>query len=198
MNFFKKLFSSKKNEEESDSESNNAAPGVSGVFTKEYFDNRYTEDAIDPVVLDGCFKMIEGYFLANKIQRLVQSPINYPSNLDQLDREGFGFVLYCKAFQIVEEEATLFIAYSFSDYLINKYGFKLYKDSEPEYPLRGMTLKYDQNDVVLSLYPFEYTSKVLNENSTFTDLEEKISSHLAELPKKDDILNTILNAEKDN
>ncbi len=104
--------------------------------------------------------MIENYFIDNKIESKIKKPINHPVNLDQVDQDGF--VLYCKAFQLDEVQATLFLAYSLSDFLINKYGFKLYKDSEPEYPLRGMTLKYDKNGAVLSLYPYEYASKVLN------------------------------------
>ena len=85
-------------------------------------------------MLDGCLKMIENYFIDNKIERKIESPINHPINLDQVDQDGFGFVLYCKAFQLGEEQVTLFLAYSFSDFLINKYGFKLFKDSKPEYP----------------------------------------------------------------
>ena len=186
MNFFKKLFSTKK--EENKSETKNEGSDLGGIYTTEYFDKRYTEDKIDAGMLDGCFKMIESYLIDNKIERKIESPINHPINLDQLDQDGFGFVMYCKAFQLGEKEATLFLAYSFSDFLINKYGFKLFKDSEPDYPLRGMTLKYDKNGVVLSLYPYEYASKVLNGNATFTEMEGKLNAQLTEMPEMDDIL----------
>jgi hypothetical protein len=104
-------------------------------------------------------------------------------------------MLYCSAFQLGQEQATLFLAYTFSDFLINKYGFKLFKDSKPEYPLRGMTLKYDKNGVVLSLYPYEYASKVLNGNETFAELEGKLNAQLSEMP---DINDLISNLKPDN
>lgn len=175
MSFLKRIFSSKK-------ETNNYEPKQSQINTKEYFDNRYIEDSIDPKMLEGCLKMIESYFIDNKIERKIQSPINHPINLDQVDQDGFGFLLYCKAFQIEESQAAMFVAYSFSDFLIKKYGFKLYMDSKPEYPLRSMTLKYEKDEVFLSLYPFEYTAKVLNGNSTFSDLVEKIKTQIEEMP----------------
>jgi hypothetical protein len=193
MNFFKKLFSTKKEEIKSESKEGS---NFEGVYSTEYFDKRYSDDKIDKGMLDGCLKMIESYLIDNKIDRKIETPINHPINLDQVDQDGFGFVLYCNAFQLGEEQATLFLAYSFSDFLINKYGFKLFKDSKPEYPLRGMTLKYDKNGVVLSLYPYEYASKVLNGNQTFTEMEERLNSQLAEMPKMDDILNKYIKPEE--
>jgi hypothetical protein len=193
MNFLKKLFSTKKEEIESESKEGS---NFEGVYSTEYFDKRYSEENIKAGMLDGCLKMIESYFIDNKIERKIETPINHPINLDQVDQDGFGFVLYCNAFQLGEEQATLFLAYSFSDFLINKYGFKLFKDSKPEYPLRGMTLKYDKNGVVLSLYPYEYASKVLNGNQTFTEMEERLNSQLAEMPKMDEILNKFIKPEE--
>ncbi|WP_286969983.1 hypothetical protein [Flavobacterium sp. UBA4854] len=180
MSFFKKLFSSKK-------EPNNYGSNQSQINTKEYFDDRYTEDIIDPKMLEGCLKMIESYFIDNKIEKKIETPINHPTNLDQVDQDGFGFLLYCKAFQIEESQAAMFLAYSFSDFLIKKYDFKLYMDSKPDYPLRSMTLKYEKGEVFLSLYPFEYTTKVLNGNSTFSDLVEKIKTQIDEMPDLEDL-----------
>jgi hypothetical protein len=59
-----------------------------------------------------------------------------------------------------------------------------------------MTLKYDKNGVVLSLYPYEYASKVLNGNQTYTEMEERLNSQLAEMPKMDDILNKYIKPEE--
>lgn len=195
MNFLKKLFSTKKDEIKSESKEGS---NLEGVYTTEYFDKRYSEYKIETGMLDGCLKMIESYFMDNKIERKIENPINHPINLDQVDQDGFGFVMYCNAFQLGEEQATLFLAYAFSDFLINEYGFKLFKDSKPEYPLRGMTLKYDKNGVVLSLYPYEYASKVLNGNQTFIEMVEKLNSQLAEMPKMDDILYKFINPEDEN
>lgn len=191
MNFFKKLFSSNK-------ESNHEGSDFKGIHSTEYFDSRYTEDKIKPDMLDGCLKMVESYFTDNKIERKIETPVNHPTNLDQVDQEGFGFVLYCNAFQLGEEQATLFLAYAFSDFLIHKYGFKLYKDAKPEYPLRGMTLKYDKNGVMLSLYPYEYASKVLNGNETFSAMEEKLNTQIAEMPKMDEIMEKYINPEEEH
>ncbi len=185
MSFFRKLFFSTKKEEETEKEGLN----IDGIHTTEYFEKRYREDNIDAEMLDGCLKMVEGYFIANKITRKMEDPINHPNNLDQTDQAGFGFVLYCKAYQLGEAQATLFLAISFSDFLIKKYGFKLYKDEKPEYPLRGMTLKYNKNGVVLSLYPYEYASKVLNGNETFSQMEEKLNNQLEKMPNVEDFIN---------
>jgi len=189
MNLFEKLFSKKKRT------ANKEEPNFSGIHIKENFKDRFTEEKIDVETLDGCFKMIESYFIDNKIERKIDSPINHIMNLDQVDQDGFGFILYCKAFDLGEAEATLFLALSFSDYLINKYGFKLYKDSKPEYPMRSMTLKYNKDDVVLSLYPFEYVSKVLNGNQTFTEMDEKLNSQLLEIPTKEELIDKFTKPE---
>ncbi|WP_309838570.1 hypothetical protein [Flavobacterium sp. 2755] len=189
ISFFKRLFTSKK-------ESNGTKTKINQVYSTTYFDNRYTEEGIEPTILDGCLKMIESYFIDNKIERKIESPINHPANLDQVDQDGFGFLLYCNAFQIEEFQATMFLAYAFSDFLMNRYGFKLYSDSKPEYPLRSMTLKYEKDEVFLSLYPFEYTSKVLKGNATFSDLAEKISSQIEEMPNIEDLIKNSNNANE--
>lgn len=186
MNFFKKLFSAKKSENKP--EADPAEVPFQGIHTTDYFDKRYTEDSIEPDMLDGCLKMVESYFLDNKIEQKIKKTVNHPANLDQVVQDGFGFVLYCNAFKMGEREATLFLAYAFSDFLVQKYGFKLFRDAQPEYPLRSMTLKYDKNGVVLSLYPYEYASKVLNEDQSFEALESKLSVQIAHLPDKDTIL----------
>ena len=76
-----------------------------------------------------------------------------------------------------------------------RYGFKLFKDATPEYPLRGMTLKYDRNGVVLSLYPYEYASKVLTGNQTFSEMNERLDAQLAKMPNMDDLLSTNKNSK---
>ncbi len=196
MNFFKKLFSSKKLTNET--VNNNEGINFQGISSTEYFDERYIEENINPEMLDGCLKMIESYFIDNKIEQKIKNPINHPINLDQVDREGFGFVLYCNAFQLDEQKATLFLAYSFSDFLIKNYGFKLYKDLKPEYPLRGMTLKYDKNGTFLSLYPYEYSSKVLNGNESFEEFVGRINSQIKEMPKLNEEIQKFINPEGEN
>jgi hypothetical protein len=188
MNFLKRIFSgnaSKSAEQPAPKEE------VSAIISETYFGERYTEQDPDndPVMLDGCLKMVESYFLDNKLERRVESPVNHPSNLDQTMDDGFGFKLYCQAFNMGETEATLFLAIAFSEFMIRELDFKLYKDHQPEYPLRGMTLKYDRNGVLLSLYPYEYASKVLNYEGSFEELYQKIKDHLKNLPSQEELLN---------
>ncbi|MCP9752847.1 hypothetical protein [Ferruginibacter sp. HRS2-29] len=187
MSFFKRLFSGNKKGNPSGEE----IP-VNGIITEEHMKNWYTRDDIDPAMLEGCLKMVESYFLDNKLEWNKDFPVNHPENLDKTVDEGFGFRMYCKAFQLEEAQATLFLALAFSNYLINEYGFVLYKDKEPEYPLRGMTLKYDRNGVLLSLYPFEYASKVLDYEGSFTSMNSKLAEALQQMPDKEEIMKNFL------
>ena len=195
MNFFKKLFSSGKENEPKEQEVN-----VNSIYSDTYFNERYTEQDLknDPVLLDGCIKMIEGFFIANKVERKVENPVNHPVNLDQTIDEGFGFRMYCKAFQFGDAQTGMFLAYAFSGFLINNYGFKLYKDNKPEFPLRSMTLKYDKDGTVLSLYPFEYSLKVLNYESTFEELHNRIDAQLKSMPRVEDLLKNITGGKEDS
>ncbi len=78
------------------------------------------------------------------------------------------------------------------NYLRNQ-KFKLYKDNQPEFPLRTLTLKYDQNGVVLSIYPFEYALKVLNYEATFEDLYNKIETNIGKMPGITDLVDKYIN-----
>jgi hypothetical protein len=190
MNFFKGLFSSGKGK----TETNQQKVAVEAVYTDEYFKDRYTEQNINdkPMILDGCLKMIGGYFLANKIQQKIAEPVNHPVNLDQVVVDGMGFHTYCQALQLEDGAIITTLAYAFGAFLINSHGFKLYKDSKPEVPLRSMTLKYDKNGIVLSIYPFEYALKVLDRESAFEVLYNKITNQIATMPDKETLLKTSL------
>lgn len=115
-----------------------------------------------------------------KNERVTTSPINHPLNLDLVARQSMEFESYCSAHQLGESDAAMFLAYAFSDFLIVKYSFKLFIDMEPEYPLRGMVLIYEEGEHCLSLFPFEYASKVLKPHITFVELEECIKNQLTE------------------
>jgi hypothetical protein len=203
MNFFRKIFTSKKENQKSkptnnsgsnpQSEPKNASKvGFGDIATHEYFEQRYQEDTISESILDGTLKMIEGYFVANKIKPIIEKPINHPKNLDQTIDDGFGFVLYCKATNMDENFAVGILAMAFKDFMIKHHGFKLYKDSKPEYPLRDMTLKYDNQGAKLSLYPIEYGTKVINYQASFNDLYERIKNNLENMPTSDDLFNQLM------
>ncbi|WP_299684398.1 hypothetical protein [uncultured Dokdonia sp.] len=195
MSFLKNLFKGKKPKQTS---KNDSKVGINTIATSEYFDKRYQEDTVDTAILEGTLKMIEAYFPANKIQPVVEKPINHPKNLDQTIDDGFGFVMYCKAMDMDESYAVGLLAMAFNDFMIKHHNFKLYKDSEPEYPLRGMTLKYDNQGAKLSLYPIEYATKVINYEANFTDLYERIKGHVTNMPSSDEVFNKLMKGLDNN
>ncbi|WP_430409934.1 hypothetical protein [Kordia sp.] len=211
MNFFKKLFSSKKQTEKqvpkhpqeasktvSKNNDQTKKGEVKEIFTTEYFDKRYTEDRIDEFILDGCLKIIKGFYIDTNIEQKIENPLNHPINLDQVIEDGMGFHMYCKAFNLADKETTMYLALAFADYMIKTFDFKLYQDSEPEFPLRAMTIKYDKNQTVMSLYPIEYALKVLNNQATFEDMHSKVKTHLESMPDMNDLLNQFMNKDKDS
>lgn len=183
MNFFKKLFSKRTSQSSTSNPSNPSKDHVNfkGIHAKEDAEKRFKEDTIDSGLVKGCAQMLEGYFKANKITDYIKDPLTHPSNLDKSINEGFGFALYCKSSDFGERETAFFMALAIADYLMKKYDFKLFKDNQPEYPLRVMALKYNKNDVVLSLYPFEYASKALNYGDGFEMLVERVEANLNQL-----------------
>lgn len=191
MSFFKKFF--KKKNKKSEHTIPERPAGFSGISTEEHFNNRFTEEPLDAIMVDGALKMVQSFFMDTKSQAKVESPINHPINLDQTIDESFGFKLYCSAFDMGEQHALMFLAMSFNEFLISKHGFKLYRDSEPEFPLRSMTLKYNNEGAIISLYPIEYTSQVLNHQATFEDLYNKVKSNLESMPTAEDIYNRLMN-----
>lgn len=202
MNFFKKLFSSNKEEtaNAADSQIDNEKRDftkntskkeneVDAIYTEEYFAKRYTENNLNGnSVLGGSLKMIESYFLDNTIEPKIKSQIDHPNNLDQTINEGLGFHMYCSSFQFEDNAIIMFLAMAMSNFYVNHLDFKLYNDNDPEFPLRKMTLKYNKNGAVLSLYPYEYSLKVLNNEATFTELFDKIKNQLESMPNVETVL----------
>ena len=180
MKFLKRLFSSK--------HKNSTQKNKIGVDTQEYFEERYTEEQENHSIIDGSLKMIRSYFIDNKIDKKVKNPINHPLNLDQVVDDGMGFQLYCKAFEMEDTMIIGMLATAFSEFMKTSFGFKSYRDHEPEYPLRSMTLKYNKNGIVLSLYPYEYALKVLNYETTFEQLYTKVKAHLENMPNVEKLI----------
>lgn len=193
MNLFKKLFSSNK-EETNENKINSEAPNIKEIYSEDYFKNRFVETDIyeNQSMMDGCMKMIESYYLDNNIEKTINNPINHPANLDQVVGEGMGFHMYCKSFGQEDSQIIFILAYAFAEFLIKENGFKYYKDSEPEFPLRSMTLKLEVNGAVLSLYPFEYSLKVLNNETKFESLYDKLNAQTQSMPNiKDDFMRNL-------
>ncbi|MGB1039691.1 MAG: hypothetical protein ACPGVD_02365 [Flavobacteriales bacterium] len=206
-NFFKRKQQTSKKSNESDKEylslnkqTNNdeSEVGLSGLFTNEYFENRYEEDFISENMLEGSLKVIEGYFEANKIDPIKGIPINHPENLDKTIDDGFGFMLYAKVSGLDESIAVSILAMAFNDFLMKNHGFKLYKDSQPEYPLRGMTLKYDYEGTKLSLYPIEYSAKVINYEANYSDLYQRLVETIPNMPTSQEVYKDLIANDGEN
>lgn len=199
MNFFKKKSSSKKNNEET-SQKNETS--FLGFASKEAFYERYTEDKgeILESMFEGSLKMIESYFIDNQITRVIPTPINHPKNLDQMVKEGMGFHAYCKAFNLGDIEVVSLLAMGFNEFMINNHEFRLYQDKTPEFPLRGMTLKLDVNNsgYVISLYPIEYSLKVLNHEADFEQLYAKIKQQLEIYPQTKQNIDSFLRNQSES
>lgn len=192
MNLFKKLFKAK---EETKNTSNVA---YNEINTTDYFNKRYTEDRLDNSIIEGTLHMLNGYYKVSKVTPLVKDPINHPLNLDQTISEGFDFLMYCKTLNEGSYFAVGILAMAFNIFIIKNYGFKLYKDSEPEFPLRTVTLKYDNKGAVLSLYPMEYATKVLKHEATFKSLYERLQANLSSMPTGEQAIDEMLNNLKTN
>jgi len=187
MNFLKRLFSFNKKEQKE----------VSKQENKEIPKQEEKPVEIEEFVLDGSLKMIGSYFMDNQVENKIKSPINHPINLDQVVEDGMGYQMYCKAMRMDDNMTVISLAMAFSAFMVEELGFKFFKDQTPENQLRAMTLKYDKNGVVLSLYPLEYALKVLNYESTFEDLYNRVKSNLEALPKVDDILDGLTDPKED-
>lgn len=194
MSFFKKLFS-KKEKNVNPQDNSNKMGNVREIGTHEYFEKRYKETPIESSVLDNTLKMIESYYMDNKMERAVESPVNHPKNLDQIVSDGMGFHMYCQAFKMEDSMIVGILAMAFNSFMIDNLGFKTYKDSEPEFPMRAMTLKYDRGGTVLSLYPMEYALKVLNFEATFEDLYNRVETNLKSMPSAEEFINKITGKE---
>lgn len=212
MSLFKRLFGKKKNEESPDNskpqqpplhdikghqaqqgqttnepEEEGVGSAFSGIASEEHFERRYTLDTEDnSSFMADCYKILEGYYPANKIERLVASPMNHPKNLDQAVDDGFGFTLYCEAMKLPKGTDMVVLAQSFAEFLVERYKFKKYIDAEPEYPLRKLTLKYDEDGMYLSCYPLEFASKVLAYQASFEEFVEKIENHMLQMKAMND------------
>ena len=184
MNFLKKIFGSKEKEfEKKVNENKNKTPEFKGIIVDEYFNKRYKETIIEKELIEGIYKTINGYISTNNLKMKVENPIEHPINLDYIAtvgvENGIGFIDFCKTFgKKGDEEIVMYLSYAFSKYMIENFEFKLYDDNEPEFPHRFLSLKYNKNGKLLSLYPFEYSLKVLNIEASFESLHSRIKSQL--------------------
>ncbi|WP_157687317.1 hypothetical protein [Pedobacter psychrophilus] len=163
---------------------------IKSVLTDESFDKRYKELDSDNPIFEDSNKMINDYFQVNNISQKFNGSTNHPVNIDQVLNEGFYD--FCKSLDMEDKQIGMTLSICFSNYFTENFDFQLYSDNEPESSLRFLTLKYNKDGVVMSLYPFEYTLKVLNKESTYENLYLKIQNQLNQLPNKDETLKEML------
>ncbi len=188
MKFLKKLFSSK--EQKKDVKENLE---TKGIIIDDYFEKRYNEEIVDDTDLSNSLSVIDKYFSINGIERKIEKFPDHPINLDQVAKEGTGFIDFCQTFGKASNETIVFyLAFPLSNFLINNFGFKLYNDSEPENPLRSMALIYNKNNYLLTLYPYEYSLKVLNSEAEFEKLLERVKDNLNNLPNENDMFDKFM------
>lgn len=189
MNFFKKLFSGKSHNQD---ENKNRVP-LKEVYTEDYYTNRYQEEKLDKSneLVDGSLKMLKSYFIDTQTEEPIVEPINHPKNMDAAVQEGMGFYRYCKLFEQEDKQIGLTLTMAFSFYMVENFGFVLYKDKSPEYPLRFMTLQFNNDGGVISFYPFEYSLKVLNGEASFNELVEKVKKKLQTIPTSSQFLDNL-------
>ena len=210
MNFFKKLFSFGKrepskprewhyekelnddaqSEEQHEADADDGSFPISEIYIEDAFKERYIEQdfAAEAGIMGSSLKMLESYYNGYKLEMAVQEVINHPKNLDQVVVEGPGIHAHFKRFGMEDQEIILILAMAFNEFLITRHGFKLCNDRTPEYPLRGMVLQHDNNGAVLSVYPFEFSLKVLQHEGSFNELFEKIEKQRAMAAEMGDLL----------
>lgn len=189
MNFFKKLFSGKSQNQD---ENKKGVP-LKEVYTEDYHAKRYLEEKLDKSneLVDGSLKMLKSYFIDTQTEEPIVEPINHPKNMDAAVQEGMGFYRYCKLFEQEDKQIGLTLTMAFSLYMVENFGFVLYKDKSPEYPLRFMTLQFNNDGGVISIYPFEYSLKVLNGEASFNELVEKVKNNLQTIPTASEFLDNL-------
>ncbi len=193
MNFFKKLFASNK-QTPNDSAGNNRKginvpdiPVLKEVMTNDYFDKRYKElTQNDAIAIDGSVKMVESFFIETLSKKPVHGSANHPQNLDFAATNGY--LKFCKPYGFGSGESAIQLAFAFSKYMIDNFDMIFYFDSEPEYKFRDFTIKKHINEAFISLYPLEYTLKVIANEKTFVDIVQKIEEQEKNIPNVDDLL----------
>ena len=194
MNFFKRFFSSKKEQE---SQENGMADdhAFNADASSQESEERYEAENHEAMsgLFESSIKVVEGYFKDNKVERLVNEPVNHPANLDQTVDEGMGFLLYGRALGMSDQQILSILSLAFNKFMIDQYGFKIYKDHQPELPLRTMVLKLDTNDLKQSIYPLEYTNNVLIREAYYDDITKKIDMQLSRIPGVKNLMDRYIN-----
>ncbi len=191
MNFFKRLFSKNKKVEPSPPSvpppppappSNKPPPNFSiQIKNEEDFHKRFrpliNED--DAKLLAGSVGMIANF--AKLAQRELPNKQfqNHPENLDFAVRNDY--INWMKSVGMGDGDVAAQICFALSEYMMKQHDMTLYHDHLPEYKFRVFTLKKIVNDIHISVYPLEFTIKVLNEGRSFVEFEKMVMDQEREI-----------------
>ncbi|MEO0041618.1 MAG: hypothetical protein RL329_1066 [Bacteroidota bacterium] len=148
------------------------------IYTNQGFHQKYKAQDFKNYaeLVEGSFKMLEGYFrdLERKLPR--KEPLNHPLNLDQAVEEGLGFKLYGQFLGMDEPMIRMLLAVALIHFIIHNDEGQFYEANEPESPLKKMVVRVNRNETALLFYPLEYTMNVLCSERTFASLYNQLQT----------------------
>jgi hypothetical protein len=167
MNFLRRLFASKVNDDFALPENS----AISHSSTSNSY--RFSSQPLTDEDKEKTIHIIKSYLEHNQLQ-IPDSPLCHPTNLDFMMQQSNGFANHYLQRGMTIAQLTEHLSNATCIYLTDHCGYKRYEDSLPESPQRAITLKCVKGQIVVSIYPFEFCETVLNSNSTFVTLLERI------------------------
>jgi len=168
----------------------NIAP-LSETMTNPHFYERYRELAErEELVIDGSIKMVHSFYMETPYDMPNPELVNTPRNLDYAVRNEFCD--FCESYGFGEIESATQLAFAFGAYMKQHHNMRFYIDLQPDLPNRNFTLKKDLNGVQLSLYPLEYSLKVVAGERKFEDVINQLVEQEKNAPSVDAYLDQFL------
>ena len=124
--------------------------------------------ADDDKLLDGSVEMIGNYAKMAREELPNKTAFNHPENLDHAIQNGY--TNWLKSVGMGDGDIAAQLCFALSEYMVKKHNMTLYHDHVPKYKFRVFTLKKMLKDLHLSIYPLEFTVKVMTEGRSFIDM----------------------------
>jgi hypothetical protein len=169
MNFLRRLFASRVNDDIVTSE-NTAYPHSSFKTSNTYRFNVYPLHDSDK---RNTIRFIESY-LENQQLNITVDPLCHPANLDYILQQRTSFANYYSDRGMTTEQVIEHLAIAISIFLTEECSYKRYIDSNPENAMKKITLKSVKGQIVVSIYPFEFSQSVLNNETSFIKILDRI------------------------
>lgn len=183
MNFFKRFFSKKSKKEAtlpvnppaspppappSDFPTANAKISTEAApnFEKRF---RAMNQEVDHNLLNSALEMIGNYALISKLELPNKSIPNHPENLDFAVNNGY--LDWLRSVGMGDGDIAAQLCFALSEYMVKHFDMALFHDHVPEYKFRVFTLIKKVNEKRLSIYPLEFTIKVMTAGEAFVAFE---------------------------